>query len=258
MQLPFVAMAVLAGGNVRVGLEDNLMLSRGVLATNGELVERAVTILEGMNVRVLAPARYARSSGSTRDAAARRDPRRTAGRRSDRRGLGRPVHAERVDVAMYDPNPDARAGVEVMLENARRADRRLTMAPPVPRARSRSSRPSEAAVADADLVQESAPEREEIKRELLAAADGAAPAHAVITSSTSGLLPSRISADMQNPQRFCVGAPFNPVYLLPLVELCGCTHTAPATIARARSCRGGRACPRCMCAPRSTGSSPTG
>ncbi len=55
MQLPFVAMAVLAGGNVRVGLEDNLMLSRGVLATNGELVERAVTILGGMNVRVLEP-----------------------------------------------------------------------------------------------------------------------------------------------------------------------------------------------------------
>ncbi len=55
MQLPFVAMAVLAGGNVRVGLEDNLMLSRGVLATNGELVERAVTILEGMNVRPLTP-----------------------------------------------------------------------------------------------------------------------------------------------------------------------------------------------------------
>ena len=45
MQLPFVAQAVLAGGNVRVGLEDNLMLSRGVLATNGELVERAVAIL---------------------------------------------------------------------------------------------------------------------------------------------------------------------------------------------------------------------
>jgi uncharacterized protein (DUF849 family) len=55
MQLPYVAMAVLAGGNVRVGLEDNLYLSRGVHATNGELVERAVTILEAMNVRVLAP-----------------------------------------------------------------------------------------------------------------------------------------------------------------------------------------------------------
>jgi uncharacterized protein (DUF849 family) len=55
MQLPFVAMAVLAGGNVRVGLEDNIYLSRGVLAANGELVARAVTILQAMNVRVLGP-----------------------------------------------------------------------------------------------------------------------------------------------------------------------------------------------------------
>ena len=55
MQLPFVAMAALAGGNVRVGLEDNLYLSRGVLATNAQLVERAVTILEAMNLRVLGP-----------------------------------------------------------------------------------------------------------------------------------------------------------------------------------------------------------
>jgi uncharacterized protein (DUF849 family) len=53
MQLPYVAMAALAGGNVRVGLEDNIYLGRGVLATNGQLVERAVTILEAMNARVL-------------------------------------------------------------------------------------------------------------------------------------------------------------------------------------------------------------
>ena len=56
MQLPYVAMAALAGGNVRVGLEDNLYLSRGVLATNAQLVERAVTILTAMNARVLGPA----------------------------------------------------------------------------------------------------------------------------------------------------------------------------------------------------------
>lgn len=56
MQLPYVAMAALAGGNVRVGLEDNIWLGRGVKATNGALVERAVTILEAMNVRVLPPA----------------------------------------------------------------------------------------------------------------------------------------------------------------------------------------------------------
>jgi len=55
LQLPYVAMAVLAGGNVRVGLEDNVFLSRGVLATNGELVERAVTILTAMGVRILGP-----------------------------------------------------------------------------------------------------------------------------------------------------------------------------------------------------------
>jgi uncharacterized protein (DUF849 family) len=53
MQLPYVAMAVLAGGNVRVGLEDNLYLGPGEQATNAQLVERAATILEAMNVRIL-------------------------------------------------------------------------------------------------------------------------------------------------------------------------------------------------------------
>jgi uncharacterized protein (DUF849 family) len=56
MQLPYVAMAVLAGGNVRVGLEDNLWVGPGEKATNGRLVERAQTILHAMNVRVLGPA----------------------------------------------------------------------------------------------------------------------------------------------------------------------------------------------------------
>ena len=55
MQLPFVALAPLVGANVRVGLEDNIYLSRGRLATNAELVDRAVSILEAMNVRVLGP-----------------------------------------------------------------------------------------------------------------------------------------------------------------------------------------------------------
>ncbi len=55
MQLPYVAMAALAGGNVRVGLEDNIYLERGVKASNGDLVARAATILAGMNVRLLGP-----------------------------------------------------------------------------------------------------------------------------------------------------------------------------------------------------------
>ena len=52
-QLPYVCAAVLAGGNVRVGLEDNLFLGRGRLATNAALVERAAKLIEGMGSRVL-------------------------------------------------------------------------------------------------------------------------------------------------------------------------------------------------------------
>ena len=54
-QLPYAALAVLAGGNVRVGLEDNLWLGKGQLATNGELVERAATIVSNMGARILGP-----------------------------------------------------------------------------------------------------------------------------------------------------------------------------------------------------------
>lgn len=54
-EMPYVAAAVLAGGNVRVGLEDNLYLDRGVLATNAQLVERAVTIVENLGARVIGP-----------------------------------------------------------------------------------------------------------------------------------------------------------------------------------------------------------
>jgi uncharacterized protein (DUF849 family) len=55
-QLPYAAMAAIAGGNVRVGLEDNLFLDRGVLASNGQLVERSATIVTAMGARVLGPA----------------------------------------------------------------------------------------------------------------------------------------------------------------------------------------------------------
>ena len=56
MQMPWVAQSILLGGNVRVGLEDNLYLSRGVYASNAQLVERARTIIEAMGARVISPA----------------------------------------------------------------------------------------------------------------------------------------------------------------------------------------------------------
>ena len=68
MQMPMVAQAVLLGGNVRVGLEDNLYLSRGVKATNAQLVDRAKTIIELMGGRVLTPAEGRDKLGVTREA----------------------------------------------------------------------------------------------------------------------------------------------------------------------------------------------
>ncbi|NBU84593.1 MAG: carnitine 3-dehydrogenase, partial [Sphingomonadaceae bacterium] len=85
------------------------------------------------------------------------------------------------------------------------------------------------AVRDADFIQESLPEREDLKVRLLAEMDAAMPDHAVIGSSTSGLLPTKLQAGMARPDRLVVGHPFNPVYLLPLVEVCGGEKTSQAT-----------------------------
>jgi carnitine 3-dehydrogenase len=138
-----------------------------------------------------------------------------------------------VDVALFDPSPAASEAVFDTVERARRAWRRLTLAPLPEEGTLTLVDSVAAAVAGVDLVQESAPEREELKRALLAEASAAAPPDAIIATSTSGLLPSRLAADMHGPGRFVVGHPFNPVYLLPLVEVCGADRTAPQTIARA-------------------------
>ena len=126
-----------------------------------------------------------------------------------------------IDVRVHDPDPRAGARIDATLEDAARAYARLTLAPPVPPGRIEVVASVEEAVEGATFVQESAPEREEVKRPLLAAASRAAPADAIIASSTSGLLPSRLQADCARPERVVVGHPFIPVYLLPLVEVVG-------------------------------------
>ncbi len=68
-ELPYVAAATLAGGNVRVGLEDNLMLKKGQLATNAQLVERAVNIVENMGARVMTPDEARKALNLTKRAA---------------------------------------------------------------------------------------------------------------------------------------------------------------------------------------------
>ena len=67
-QMPYAAASVLAGGNVRVGLEDNLWLEKGVKATNAQLVERAVSVVENMGARIIGPEEVRKNLGLTKRA----------------------------------------------------------------------------------------------------------------------------------------------------------------------------------------------
>nr|WP_051380672.1 3-hydroxyacyl-CoA dehydrogenase NAD-binding domain-containing protein [Bradyrhizobium sp. WSM1743] len=138
-----------------------------------------------------------------------------------------------VDVRLYDPAPNAVEYVQKMLANARRAYRRLTGVPlPIEGALTLADSVADA-VRGVDLVQESAPERLDLKQELLATASRAAGPDALICSSTSGFRPSLLQAEMDHPECFLVAHPFQPVYMLPLVELCSGERTAPKMLDRA-------------------------
>jgi carnitine 3-dehydrogenase len=135
-----------------------------------------------------------------------------------------------LDVAVWDPAPEAEdklrefiAGVWPRLERLGLADgadmRRLTFTATMADA-----------VRDAEFIQENAPERLETKRSVLAAIDSAAPDWVVISSSTSGYAMTDMQVKCAHPQRTVVGHPFNPPYLIPLVEVVGGNATDPAVV----------------------------
>lgn len=135
-----------------------------------------------------------------------------------------------IDVAIYDPDPEIERKTGAVIANARRALTRLFGGALPAEGKITFAASIAEAVRDADFIQESLPEREDLKARLLAEMDAAMPDHAVIGSSTSGLLPTKLQAQMARPDRLVVGHPFNPVYLLPLVEVCGGERTSQATI----------------------------
>jgi carnitine 3-dehydrogenase len=137
-----------------------------------------------------------------------------------------------LDVAAWDPAPNAESKARAAIDAAWPAMSRCGLAPGASPSRLTFHAELKGCVADADFIQESAPERETLKQDLLAEIDAANPT-AIIASSTSGLLPTLLSAKMSRPERMLVGHPFNPVYLLPLVELVAGERTAAATIDRA-------------------------
>lgn len=138
-----------------------------------------------------------------------------------------------VDVVLHDPDPGAPRKVGEILDRAERAWTKLTMAPRPARGELTFVATVEEAVADADFVQESVPERIDLKRGILQRASAAAASSVVIATSTSGLLPTMLQDGMRHAGNLVVGHPFNPVYLLPLVEVCGGADTSAATTARA-------------------------
>jgi len=140
-----------------------------------------------------------------------------------------------INVAVYDPDPEAERKIGEVLANADRAYAKLTSLPPGRRGSLSFADSVAAAVADADFIQESAPERLALKQKLFAEIDAYARPDALIGSSTSGLLPTQLQAEMSHAERLLVAHPFNPVYLLPLVELVGGAKTSGETIARAKT-----------------------
>lgn len=135
------------------------------------------------------------------------------------------------DVSVADPSPATREVLDDVLTNAVAAWDELGL--PIDRGTLTVVDSIAGAVAGAAFVQESVPERPDLKAAVLAEIEDATSADTVIASSTSGIRPTSMQATMRRPGRLVVGHPFNPVYLLPLVEVVGGEATEPETIDRA-------------------------
>ncbi|MBO1286172.1 L-carnitine dehydrogenase [Streptomyces sampsonii] len=135
------------------------------------------------------------------------------------------------DVTAWDPAPDAAQKLRRLVDAAWPALTSLGLAEGASPDRLTVTETLEQAVADAEFVQESAPEKLDLKRDLLTRLDAATPPGVVIASSTSGYPMTDMQTTAADPSRLVVGHPFNPPYLIPLVEVVGGEHTDPAAVA---------------------------
>ncbi|SER68491.1 carnitine 3-dehydrogenase [Vreelandella subterranea] len=139
------------------------------------------------------------------------------------------------DVVAFDPDPKAPERTRSFIDNAWPSLTQLGLAPDAKPERLTFVATIEEAISGADLIQENVPERLPLKQEILAAIDAAAAPDTIIGSSTSGFKPTDLQQQCQQaPGRVIVAHPFNPVYLLPLVELVGGEATQPEQMAAAQ------------------------
>jgi carnitine 3-dehydrogenase len=135
-----------------------------------------------------------------------------------------------IDVIAADVKPEMESWIRGAVANAEPALARLTFAPLPPKGKLTFTTDLRVMAERADYIQENIPEVLELKQRMLAQVSRHAAPDVIIASSTSGLTPTDLQRDMLVPERFLVAHPFNPVYLLPLVELVGGASTSPATI----------------------------
>ncbi|MER6267633.1 3-hydroxyacyl-CoA dehydrogenase NAD-binding domain-containing protein [Streptomyces sp900105755] len=134
------------------------------------------------------------------------------------------------DVTATDPAPGAEAALRSYVAGAWDTAAAIGLAPGASPDRLGFTPDLRQAVAEADFVQENAPERPELKVKLFADLDEATPPDAIIASSSSGITMSAIQAGCRHPERTAIGHPFNPPHVIPLVEVVGGTGTSPETV----------------------------
>lgn len=142
--------------------------------------------------------------------------------------------AKGYDVIAFDPAEGAEERTKKAVTQAWPSLEKLGLAEGALQSRITFKGTIEEAVREADYIQENVPEREELKKAVLASIDEHAKPEAIIGSSTSGIVPSVLQEGLKHPQRLIVAHPFNPVYILPLVELVGGKQTDAAVMERAR------------------------
>jgi 3-hydroxyacyl-CoA dehydrogenase len=137
------------------------------------------------------------------------------------------------DVVATDPAPNAEANLRKYVDDAWKALTKIGLSPGASRDLLSFTTDMNAALSNADFVQENGPERPDFKIKLYADMDAVTPADSLIASSSSSLTMSVIQSKCAHPERCVIGHPFNPPHIVPLVEVVGGAKTSPEAVQRA-------------------------
>jgi len=139
------------------------------------------------------------------------------------------------NVIATDPAPNAEANLRSYVDEAWKTLSKNGISPSASRDRLTFVPKMAQALANADFVQENAPERPDFKAKLFAEMDDATPPDSILASSSSTLTMDVIQSQAKRPERCVIGHPFNPPHIIPLVEIVGGAKTSPQTIEKAMS-----------------------